>query len=85
MTRPLHGRRCVRAVSTSRHTPTSGFELIARALRIPLPDQASEPRRCLTADAADEGRLEASANHHGRPGHREPGQGRAPLAADPRC
>ena len=41
------------------------------------------------ADAADEGRLEASGSivvgHSAAGCHREPGQGRAPLAADPRC
>jgi hypothetical protein len=41
------------------------------------------------ADAADEGRLEAGGSiivgRFGAGGHRERGQGRAPLAADPQC
>jgi hypothetical protein len=41
------------------------------------------------ADAADEGRLEASGRivvgHSAAGCHREPRQGRAPLAADPQC
>ena len=41
------------------------------------------------ADAADEGRLEPSGStmvgHSAAGWHRERGQGRAPLAADPQC
>ena len=42
-------------------------------------------RRSRTSGCSRRGAVGGEPEHHGRPSHREPGQGRAPLAADPQC
>ena len=58
---------------------------LAESEERPVTTSWGSARRSRTSGCSRRGAVGGAWEHHGRPSHREAGQGRAPLAADPQC